>query len=137
MNNPNSRYTDSPTANPNIPAAVSSNDPVDDPNFDWMRWMMSIDFRPPAEIARERAIRQWLESAGFTAINLRRVPERGEDCWQAVMRRGTNRDCPTGLAAQSLMEVLAADLGCRIDGESAGLAWDDQIGVGFRLSPAA
>ena len=112
-------------------------DPFLDPNFDIMAWIMSIDFQPPAEVARERAIRHWLERAGFTAIDLRRVPERGQDCWQAVMRRGTNRDCPTGLAAQELMHTLAADLGCRIDGEGSGLAWGDQIGVGFRLRRAA
>jgi hypothetical protein len=126
--------------NPNadsLAAAGRSDDPLDDPNFDVMAWIMSIDFPPPAEVARERAIRQWLEAAGFTGIDLRRMPERGEDCWQAVMGRGTNRDCPTGLAAQAMLNTLAADLGCRIDGESSGLAWGDQIGVGFRLRPAA
>jgi len=112
-------------------------DPFLDPNFDIMAWIMTIDFLPPAEVARELAIRRWLERAGFTAIDLRRLPERGEDCWQAVMWRGTNRDCPTGLAAQAMLNFLAADLGCRLDGEGCGLAWGDQIGVGFRLRPAA
>jgi hypothetical protein len=124
--------------NPDAHAAVGGvTDPLDDPNFDVMAWIMSIEFRPPAEVARERAIRQLLEAAGFTDIDLRQVPERGDDCWQAVMRRGTNRDCVTGLAAQELMHTLAADLGCRITGEVAGLAWGDQIGVGFRLLAAA
>jgi hypothetical protein len=118
-------------------AAGGATDPLDDPNFDVMAWIMSIEFRPPAEIARERAILQWLETAGFTDIDLRHVPERGDDCWQAVMRRSTNRDCVTGLAAQELMHALAADLGCGIAGEVAGLAWGDQIGVGFRLRAAA
>lgn len=112
-------------------------DPFLDPDFDIMGWIMSIDFPPPAEVARERAISHWLESAGFTEINLRRLPERGEDCWQAVMGRGTNTDCPTGLAAQAMLNFLAADLGCRIDGLCCGLAWGDQIAVGFRLRPAA
>ena len=123
--------------NPNVPTSnIYYGDPLDDPNFDVMAWIMSIDFALPAEVARERAIRQWLEAAGFTGIDLRRVPERGEDCWQAVMGRGTNSDCPTGLAAQAMLNNLAADLGCRIAGESSGLAWGDQIGVGFRLCPA-
>ena len=112
-------------------------DPFLDPDFDIMAWIMSIDFAPPAEVARELAIRHWLETAGFVEINLRRLPERGEDCWQAVMGRGTNRDCPTGLAAQELMHALAADLGCRVDGLCCGLAWGDQIAVGVRLRPAA
>jgi hypothetical protein len=118
-------------------ADARSNDPLDDPNYDWMDWINALDFPPPAEVVRERAIRQWLEAAGFTEINLRRLPERGEDCWQAVMHRGTNRDCPTGLAAQAMLNSLAADLRCRIEGESSGLAWADQIGVAFRLGPAA
>jgi hypothetical protein len=118
-------------------AADSATDPLDDPDFDVMAWIMSIEFRRPAEVAREQAIRRWLDAAGFTDIDLRHVPERGDDCWQAVMRRGTNRDCVTGLAAQELMHTLAADLGCRITGEVAGLAWGDQIGVGFRLLAAA
>ena len=118
-------------------AAGGATDPLDDPNYDWMDWIMTLEFRPPAEVAREQVIRQWLEAAGFTDIDLRRIPERGEDCWQAVMHRGTNRDCVTGLAAQELMHTLAADLGCRLEGEVSGLAWGDQIGVGFRLAPAA
>jgi len=118
-------------------AASGATDPLDDPGYDWMDWVMAIEFRPPAEVARERAIRQWLEAAGFTEIDLRRVVERGDDCWQAVMRRGTNRDCATGLAAQELMHTLAADLGCRVESEVSGLAWGDQIGVGFRLRAAA
>jgi hypothetical protein len=124
--------------NPNTPAeAVRYLDPFDDPNFDWMDWINSLDFPPPGEVVRERAIRLWLNAAGFAEIDLRRLPERGEDCWQAVMRRGTNRDCPTGLAAQGMLTYLAADLDCRIrDGESFGLAWGDQIGVAFRLGPA-
>lgn len=124
--------------NPDDRAAVGGAiDPFDDPNFDVKAYIMSLDLRPPAENAREQAIRQWLDTAGFTEINLRRLPERGEDCWQAVMGRGTNRDCPTGLAAQELMHRLAAELGCRIDGLCCGLAWGDQIAVGFRLRPAA
>ena len=118
-------------------AAGGATDTFDDLNFDIKAWIMSLDLRSSAEIAREQAIRHWLEAAGFTEIDLRRVPERGEDCWQAVMRRGTNRDCPTGLAAQAMLNLLAADLGCRLDGKGCGLAWGDQIGVGFRLRPAA
>ncbi|MGO8926239.1 MAG: hypothetical protein ACLQU3_05030 [Limisphaerales bacterium] len=75
--------------NPNSIARAAvggATDPLDDPNFDLMAWIMSIDFLPPAEVTRERAIRRWLEAVGFTEIDLRRLPERGDDCWQVVMR---------------------------------------------------
>jgi hypothetical protein len=112
---------------------------LDDPleGIDILKWIMSIDLRPPREVVPERTIRQWLEAAGFAQIDLRPVPERGHDCWQAVMDRGTNRDCPTGLAAEAMLHRLAADLGCRIQGAVSALAWGDQIGVGFRLGPGA
>jgi hypothetical protein len=113
-------------------------DQFDDPDFDVMAWINTLDFLPPAEAVHERAIRQWLEAAGFIGIDLRRVFERGPDAWQVVMRSGTNGDCPTGLAAEAMLTNLAADLGCRIQGgESSGIAWGDQIGVSFRLRPAA
>jgi len=60
--------------NPNDrPTAGGAIDPLDDPNFDWMAWIMSIDFPPHPEVAREQAIRRWLEAAGFTEIDLRRL----------------------------------------------------------------
>ena len=42
--------------NPNSMARAADgryDDPFDDPNFDVMGWIMSIDFPPPAEVARE------------------------------------------------------------------------------------
>ena len=129
MNNPNPE---------NRAAAGRYDDPFDDPDFDIMGWINTLDFPPPTEVVIQQAIRHWLEAAGFIGIDLRRLFERGPDAWQAVMRRGTNRDCATGLAAQALLNVLAADLGCRIqDGESSGLACGGYICVSFRLRPAA
>ena len=126
MTNPNPAY--------NRADADIGRDPFDDPNFDLWRWIATINFRMDPESLRELAIARWLKAAGFTEVHVSSLPERGPDCWQAIMGRGSNERCPTGLAAQALMNELAADLGCRIEqGESSGLAWGDQIGVAFRL----
>ena len=129
-----------PISNQSLHAPAPTGDPFDNPNLsdsDLWRWIATIDFVTDPEGLRELAIRRWLRAAGFADIQIKRLPERGRDSWQAVMGRGTNQRCPTGLAAQRYMNVLAADLGCRIEeGESSGLAWGDQIGVAFRLRPA-
>ena len=122
---------------PDVPAMKAACDDLDDlDGLDVESWLATVEFPPPAEVVRQHAIRQWLEAAGFIEIDLRRVPERGDDCWQAIMKRGTNRDCPNGLAAEALAHQLAASLGCRIEGDANGLAWGDQIGVAFRLGLA-
>lgn len=126
--------------NPDVAAVGAISDDLDDlddlDGLDVEAWLATIEFPLPAEVVRQQAIRHWLEAAGFVEIDLRRVPERGEDCWQAIMKRGTNRECPNGLAAEAMAHRLAADLGCRIQGDANGLAWGDQIGIAFRLGVA-
>ncbi len=127
MNNPNNEY--------HCAGKGSGFDPALDPNFDWWPWLLNFDYRLDHDHVRETAIRRWLEDAGFEDIRVTRVPERGPDAWQIILRRGVNQERPTVREVERQVCALAVDLRCLPRERPCALVWGDNIGVGLRLLP--
>jgi hypothetical protein len=124
MTNPNSH----------VPTDSGATDPLDDPNFDWMDWIMTIDFLPEALVARRNQFVEWAGAAGFVDIEMRDLDEH--HCWEFRCRRGTNAECTTPFQAERWLGFVARGAGCQFPpGQFIAIVDGDSIAARFRLEP--
>jgi len=122
MNNPNPEYQGGP-------AAITHDD------FDAERF---FDHVFDDVTIREIAIRRWFEAKGFVDVRVRLLPLRRLDRWECLMLRAENEESPTCGAVESLVGLLAEELGCQfLPDEFCGVVWGDRICAHFRLIPQA
>jgi hypothetical protein len=123
--------------NPNsIARAVTggATDPLDDPDYDWMKWVMTLEFLPAALVARRNDFVEWAGAAGFDNIEMRDLDEH--DCWEFRCNRGTNAECTTPTQAERWLGFVARGAGCRfVPGQFIAIVDGDSIAARFRLEP--
>ncbi len=116
------------------PAAGGATDPLDDPNFDWMAWIMTIDFLPEALVLRRKEFIEWAGAAGFVNIELRHLSEN--DDWEFRCHRGTNAECTTPAQAKRCLGRIARGADCQIPpGQFIAIVEGDSVTARFRLEP--
>jgi hypothetical protein len=122
MNSPNPAYHGGPAAVPH--------DDLDPEQF--------IDHVFHDLTVREIKIRRWLEAKDFVDVRVRLLPRRGPGWWECLMLRAENEKSPTCGAVQSLVGLLAEELGCQfLPNEFCAVVWGDRICAHFRLIPQA
>ena len=115
-------------------AAVRYDDPLDDPNFDWMDWILNIDFLPAPMVARRNQFVEWAGAAGFVNIELLYLDEY--DTWVFRCNRGTNAECTSAAQAERWLGFVARGCGCQfIQGQCIAIVDGDSIAARFRLEP--
>jgi hypothetical protein len=121
--------------NPITPAeAVRSDKPFDDPDFDIMAWINTLDFLPPAEVVRRNEFVEWAGAAGFVNIEMRDLDEH--QCWEFRCNRGTNAECTTPRQVERRLEFVARGAGCQFTpGQFIAILVGDSIAARFRLEP--
>lgn len=121
--------------NPDDPAVAGrSDDPLDDPNFDVMGWIMSIDFLPESLVARRNEFMEWAGAAGFENIEMRHLGE--DDNWEFRCNRGTNAECTSATQAERWLGFVARGAGCQFPpGQFIAIVHGDSIAARFRLEP--
>ena len=119
--------------NPITPAeAVRSDKPFDDPDFDIMAWINTLDFLPPAEVVRRNEFVEWAGAAGFVNIEMRDLDEH--QCWEFRCNRGTNAECTTPRQVKRRLEFVAGRAGCQFHlGQFIAIVDGDSIAARFRL----
>ena len=118
----------------NRAAAGRYDDPFDDPNFDIMAWIMTIDLLPAPMVARRNEFIGWAEAAGFVNIEMRDLDEH--DCWEFRCSRGTNAECTTPFQAERWLGFVARGCGCWVaPGQFIAIVDGDAIAARFRLEP--
>jgi hypothetical protein len=137
MNNPNPNYNDGPTANPNSIARASAGgatDPLDDPNYDWMDWVMTLEFLPEALVLRRNEFVEWAGAAGFENIEMSGLDEH--DCWEFRCTRGTNAECTSAAQVERCLGFVARGARRQFHpGQFIAIADGDSIAARFRLEP--
>jgi len=125
MNNPNSI----------APAAARvGTDPFDDPNFDIMGWINTLDFLPEPLVIRRNEFVEWAGAAGFTNIQMRDLDEH--HCWEFRCSRGTNAECATLRQVERQLEFVARGAGYQFSpGQFIAIVDGDSIAARFRLEP--
>ena len=125
MTNPNPDYR---------AVAGRYDDPLDDPDFDIMAWIMTIDFLPAPMVARRNEFIRWAEAAGFEHIEMRDLDEH--DCWEFRCNRGTNAECTTPSQVERWLGFVARGAGCQFPpGQFIAIVDGDSIAARFRLEP--
>ena len=120
--------------NPDYRAASRYDDPFDDPNFDLMAWMMSLDFLPPPLVARRNNFVEWAGAAGFVNIEMRDLDRHS--VWEFRCQRGTNAQCTTAAQAERWLGNVARGCGCQfVAGQFIAIVEGDRIAARFRLEP--
>jgi len=125
MTNPNS------TARPAVGVGT---DPFDDPNFDVMAWVMTIDFLPEPLLTRRSDFVEWAGAAGFENIEMRDLDEH--DCWEFRCNRGTNEECTTAYQVERWLGFVARGARCQFHpGQFIAIVDGDSIAARFQLEP--
>ena len=121
--------------NPITPAeAVRCDDAFNDPNFDIMAWINTLDFLPPDEVIRRNEFVEWAGAAGFTNIQMRDLDEH--KCWEFRCRRGTNAECTTPRQVERQLEFVARGAGYQFSpGQFIAIVDGVSIAARFRLEP--
>jgi hypothetical protein len=115
-------------------AAGGATDPLDDPNYDWMKWVMTIDFLPAALVARRNDFMEWAGAAGFDNIEMRDLD--AHDCWEFRCNRGTNAECTTAAQVERWLGFVARGARCHFPpGQFVAIVDGDSIAARFRLEP--
>src|SRR5512141_884925 len=119
--------------NPNSPASAGgAADPFDDPNFDVMAWVMTIDFLPGALAARRDEFVERAGAAGFEDIEMRYLGEN--DPWEFRCNRGTNAECTSVTQVERWLRFVGRGAGCQFVPEHFIAILDgDSIAARFRL----
>ena len=109
-------------------------DPLDDPNYDWMAWIMSLDFLPEALVARRNDFVEWAGGAGFENIEMRHLGEN--DDWEFRCNRGPNAECTTAAQVERWLGFVARGARCQFPpGQFIAIVDGDSIAARFRLEP--
>ncbi len=124
-----------PNPNPNSPTAAGRYlDPFDDPNFDWMDWINSLDFLPEPLVARRKEFIERAGAAGFVHIEMRDQDER--DSWEFRCNRGTNAECVTVRHVEIWLGFVARSSNRQFaPGQFIAIVVGDSIAARFRLEP--
>jgi hypothetical protein len=121
--------------NPNsIARAVTggATDPLDDPDYDWMKWVITLEFLPEALVARRNDLVEWAGAAGFVNIEMRHLSE--DDTWDFRCNRGTVAECTTQLQTERWLGFVARGCGCRfVPGQFIAIVDGDSIAARFQL----
>jgi len=120
-------------SNPNTLAeAVRYDDPYDDPDFDIMAWINTLDFLPEPLVIRRNEFIEWAGAAGFVNIEMRDLDE--PDFWEFRCCRGTNGECATPAQAERCLGFVARGAGCQFaQGQFIAIVDGESIAARFRL----
>ena len=137
MNNPNPNYDSGLATNRNPDdraTAIRYADPLDDPDFDVMEWIMTIDFLPEPLVVRRNDFMEWAAAAGFENIEMRDLDEH--EVWEFRCNRGTNAESTTPSQAERWLGFVARGAGCQFPpGQFIAIVDGDSIAARFRLEP--
>src|ERR1700677_2664522 len=86
-------------------------DPFDDPDFDIMAWINSLDFLPEPLVARRKEFIERAGAAGFVNIEMRDLDE--QDFWEFRCNRGTNAECVTVRHVEIRLGFVARSSNCQ------------------------
>jgi hypothetical protein len=115
-------------------AATRYDDPFDDPDFDIMAWINTLDFLPESLVIRRHEFIEWAGAAGFVDIEMRDLDE--PDFWELRCKRGTNAECTTPCQIERCLGFVARGAGCQFSpGQFIALVIGESIAARFRLEP--
>ena len=116
------------------PIVGDATDPFDDLNFDFMAWIMTIDFLPEALVARRSDFVEWAGAAGFENIEMCDLDEYA--CWEFRCNRGTSAQCTTPAQVERWLGFVARGAGCQFPpGQFITIVDGKSIAARFQLEP--
>jgi len=115
-------------------AAGAATDPFDDPDFDVMAWINTLDFLSEPLVALRNEFVEWAGAAGFENIEMRNLGEHG--FWEFRCSQGTNAECATPCQVERWLGFVARGAGCHFPpGQFIAIVDGDSIAARFRLEP--